>query len=453
MMLTPCILSGVLTAILISAIGYGRIAVLRKEKEMLKQQVADAERKAAEAKAEAETKLENAKAEAEAKLAESKAEAQHRLDEAKAEAKKNLDELKAEAQRSNAEIKKEAEERSKEQLAALKNEIELTTKKVLEERQSALEQGNKSQLDQILAPFNLQLKNMKEAFEKSTQQSSENATSFTNTINILVNHSQKLAEDTKNLTDALKNNGKVQGDWGEQVLATILENSGLRPGIEYEVQENVKDEEGNNLRPDVIVNCSDGRKVVIDSKVSLTGFTHYVNATTDTERDQAEKENLDSVKNHIKELVKKNYTKLVPGAVPYVLMFIPNEGSYILALQRDHNLASDAFQKNHVLIINPTNLMLALQLILMLWQFERKEENDRRIVEAATKMYEKFVGFSENFQKVGDQLQATSRTYETARGQLVDGKGNLIRQMEQLQGLGVATTKKVPAKLSDPTLE
>ena len=375
--------------------------------------------------------------------------AEKKLEEAKAEAKQNLEEMKAEAQRSAAELKKEADERAKEQLAALKNEIELTTKKILEERQSALEQGNKSQLGNILSPFNEQLKNMKEAFERSTERSRENATSFNTTIDNLMRHSQKLAEDTKNLTDALKNKGKVQGDWGEQVLATILENSGLRPGIEYEVQENVKDEDGNNLRPDVIVNCSDGRKVIIDSKVSLTGFTHYVNATTDLEREQAEKENLESIKNHIKELVRKNYTRLVAGAVPYVLMFIPNEGSYILALQKDHNLASDAFQKHHVLLINPTNLMLALQLILILWQFERKEENDRSIVEAASKMYDKFVGFAENFQKVGDQLQSTTRFYDTARGQLVDGKGNLIRQMEQLQNLGISTTKKIPAKLSE----
>ena len=416
MLILFCSLSAILASLLVWAIMHSRIAVLGKEKEMLEKQIVDAGKQ---------------------------------LEDAKAEAKQNLEEMKAEAQRSAAEIKKEADERAKEQLAALKNEIELTTKKILEERQSALEQGNKNQLGNILSPFNEQLKNMKEAFEKSTERSRENATSFNTTIDNLMRHSQKLAEDTKNLTDALKNKGKVQGDWGEQVLATILENSGLRPGIEYEVQENVKDEEGNNLRPDVIVKCSDGRKVVIDSKVSLTGFTHYVNATTDAEREQAEKENLESIKNHIKELVRKNYTKLVKGAVPYVLMFIPNEGSYILALQKDHNLATDAFQKHHVLLINPTNLMLALQLILILWQFERKEENDRSIVEAASKMYDKFVGFAENFQKIGDQLQSTTRTYDTARRQLADGRGCLIQQIKQLQNFGVSSTKKIPPKLSE----
>lgn len=338
-------------------------------------------------------------------------------------------------------------ERQKEQLAALRTEIELQTKKMLEQRRQELEDGNRTQLDQILNPFNEKLREMREAFIASTSKSQENSASFHNALEMMMRQSQQLGQDAQQLAEALKNKGKVQGDWGEQILANILDNSGLREGIEYEMQDNVKDSSGNNLRPDVIVNCSDGRKVIIDSKVSLTGFTHYVNATTDEERAAAERENMTSVRNHIKELVDKNYTKLVPGAVPTVLMFIPNEGSYILALQSDHNLASDAFQKHNILIINPTNLMLALQLILLLWQFERKEENDRRIVDAATAMYEKFCTFAETFQRVGDQLQTASKTFDTARGQLCDGRGNLIRQMEGLQNLGVTTTKSVTPKL------
>lgn len=338
-------------------------------------------------------------------------------------------------------------ERQKEHLAALRTEIELQTKKMLEQRRQELEDGNRTQLDQILNPFNEKLREMREAFIASTSKSQENSASFHNALEMMMRQSQQLGQDAQQLAEALKNKGKVQGDWGEQILANILDNSGLREGIEYEMQDNVKDSSGNNLRPDVIVNCSDGRKVIIDSKVSLTGFTHYVNATTDEERTAAERENMTSVRNHIKELVDKNYTKLVPGAVPTVLMFIPNEGSYILALQSDHNLASDAFQKHNILIINPTNLMLALQLILLLWQFERKEENDRRIVDAATAMYEKFCTFAETFQRVGDQLQTASKTFDTARGQLCDGRGNLIRQMEGLQNLGVTTTKSVTPKL------
>ncbi|MBQ0057477.1 MAG: DNA recombination protein RmuC [Bacteroidales bacterium] len=343
--------------------------------------------------------------------------------------------------------------REKEQIMAMRNEIELQTKKLLEQRQAELEQGNRTQLNQILSPFNEKLREMREAFIASTAKSHENSASFNNALEMMMRQSQQLGHDAQQLAEALKNKGKVQGDWGEQILANILENSGLRPGIEYEMQDNVKDGEGNNLRPDVIVNCSDGRRVIIDSKVSLSGFTHYVNATSDEERAAAERENLTSVKNHIRELVEKNYTKLVPGAVPTVLMFIPNEGSYILALQSDHNIASDAFQRHNILIINPTNLMLALQLILLLWQFERKEENDRRIVDAATSMYEKFCTFAETFQRMGDQLQTASRTYDTARGQLCDGRGNLLRQIDALQNLGVTSTKSVTPKLKNNNVQ
>ena len=450
-----CVVAGAVTWVVVSARMRASIAVLQSEKESLERLLANATSATEEMKAEAERRVAETKADGQRVADELQLRAERQLAEAKAEAEKQLNEAKMEAQQAMERVKAEAEARSKEQLAAMRNEIELATKRILEERRAELEQGNRSQLDQILKPFNSQLEEMNKAFNQSTERSQENSTTFKNTIDILMQHSMKLEQDTKNLTDALKNNGKVQGDWGEQILATILENSGLREGSEYEVQENVKDSEGNNLRPDVIVKCSDGRRVIIDSKVSLTGFTHYVNATTDAEREAAERENLQSVKSHIKELVDKNYTRLVPGAVPYVLMFIPNEGSYILALQKDHNLAADAFQKHHVLIINPTNLMLALQLILMLWQFERKEENDRHIVEAATRMYEKFVGFAENFQRMGDQLQTVSKTYDTARGQLSDGRGNLIRQMDQLQSMGVTTTKKISKKMTEgltPTL-
>ncbi len=447
-----CAVTGVITWQIVAARFRANIAVLQTEKEQLERLLADGAAAAEKARIEAENRLAETKADGQRMAEQIRTEGQRQLELAKAEAEKTLATTKTEAQQAIEREKAEAEERSKAQLAAMRSEIELATKKILEERRAELEQGNRSQLDQILKPFNSQLEEMKKAFNLSTERSQENSTTFKNTIDILIQHSMKLEQDTKNLTDALKNNGKVQGDWGEQVLAKILENSGLRAGIEYDVQENVRDSEGNNLRPDVIVNCTEGRKVIIDSKVSLTGFTHYVNATTEAEREAAERENLQSVKSHIKELVEKNYTSLVPGAVPYVLMFIPNEGSYILALQKDHNLAADAFQKHHVLLINPTNLMLALQLILMLWQFERKEENDRRIVEVATRMYEKFVGFAESFQRMGDQLQTVNKTYDTARGQLSDGRGNLIRQMEQLQTLGVTTTKKIPQKLTEGQL-
>lgn len=338
------------------------------------------------------------------------------------------------------------QEQHERNLAAFREQLENDTRKMLKQRQEELQQGNSQQMDAILNPFKDKLAEMKKAFEENKESNHRNSASFAEQMKALMERSQQLGEDAQHLTDALKNKGKVQGDWGEQVLETILQNSGLREGEEYEIQENVKDEEGNNLRPDVIVHCSDGRNVIIDSKVSLTGFYNYISATTEEERHKAERENLDSVKKHIKELVDKDYAKLVKNAVPTVLMFIPNEGSYILALQKDKNIANEAFRKG-VLLINPTNLMLALHLIVQLWQYDRKEENDRRIVEAATAMYDKFCIFAETFEKVGSQLQTVNRSYDLAHTQLTEGKGNLIKRLDALQNMGVTSTKQIPQKM------
>lgn len=340
------------------------------------------------------------------------------------------------------------QEQHEKNLAAFREQLENDTRKLLQQRQEELQRGNTIQMDAILNPFKDKLAEMKKAFEENKESNHRNSASFAEQMKALMERSQQLGTDAQNLTEALKNKGKVQGDWGEQVLETILQNSGLREGEEYEIQENVKDDEGNNLRPDVIVHCSDGRQVIIDSKVSLTGFYNYISSTTDEERQKAERDNLDSVRRHVKELVDKDYAKLVQNAVPTVLMFIPNEGSYILALQKDPNIANEAFRKG-VLIINPTNLMLALHLIVQLWQYDRKEENDRKIVETATAMYEKFCIFAETFEKVGSQLQTVNKSYDQARTQLTKGKGNLLKRLDTLQNMGVTTTKQIPHTLKE----
>ncbi len=399
-------------------------------------------------------------------LAEEKAEAAARLEEEKAEAKellnrtkdenfeaqarmeqRHLAEKKAEQERYNAQIRA-LQEQQEQQMAAFRDQLENDTRKLLEERQEELEKGNTQQMDSILTPLKEKLAEMKKAFEESQESNHRNSASFEAQMKAMLEGSMRLGTEAQRLTEALRNNGKVQGDWGEQLLMTILENSGLRQGKEYEVQENVKDEAGNNLRPDVIVHCSDGRNVIIDSKVSLTGFSNYVNATSEEERLQAERDNLASVKQHIRELAEKDYCKLVPNAVPTVLMFIPNEGSYILAMQKDQNLANEAFRKG-VLLINPTNLMLALTLIYQLWKVEHREEDDKRIVDAATALYEKFCGFAETFERVGTQLQTAQRSYDAAKAQLCEGKGNIIRRLDALQNMGITSGKQIPGKLRE----
>ncbi len=450
------------------------LALVRKEKELQEKQFAEykvsSDHTLSDVKAEAAKRLEEERAEALRRIEEERQEASEELAQAKAEAKELLDrtksehfeaqlrieqrhseEKKAEQERYNAQIKA-LQEQQEQQLAAFREQLENVTRKLLEERQEELEKGNTQQMDSILNPFKEKLAEMKKAFEESQESNHRNSASFETQMKTMLEESMRLGTEAQRLTEALRNNGKVQGDWGEQMLATILENSGLREGQEYEVQENVKDEEGNNLRPDVIVHCSDGRNVIIDSKVSLTGFYNYVNATTEEQRKQAEHDNLMSVKNHIKELVSKNYCKLVPNAVPTVLMFIPNEGSYILAMQKEQNLANEAFRKG-VLLINPTNLMLALTLIYQLWKVEHREEDDKRIVNAATALYEKFCIFAETFEKVGANLQTAQKSYESARSQLNEGKGNIIRRLDLLQNMGVNSGKQIPTKLKDQPLE
>ncbi|MBO4754460.1 MAG: DNA recombination protein RmuC [Bacteroidales bacterium] len=424
----------VLVALIAHHIGKGkveaRLAIANKEKEMLGQQ------------------LEEWKAASSRILTEVKAEGERRLAEAKAEAK---EEQAAMRERFQSQMKV-LHDMQEQQLAALNDQVQNATRRLLEERQEELERGNSRQMDALLTPLREKLAEMKKAFEESQESNHRNSAAFETQMKAMLDGSIRLGTEAQRLTEALLGNGKVQGDWGEQLLVRILENSGLREGQEYEVQGNVKDEEGNNLRPDVVVHCSDGRNIVIDSKVSLTGYYNYVNAANEEDRQQAARDNLASVKTHVKELADKNYSKLVPNAVPTVLMFIPNEGSYILAMQKDQNLANEAFRKG-VLLINPTNLMLALTLIYQLWKIEHREEDDKRIVEAATVLYEKFCVFAETFERIGVQLQTTQKSYDIAKSQLNEGRGNIIKRLDALQNMGVSSGKKIPAKMrEDPPI-
>ena len=442
----------VVVALVSHHVGKGKVesklAIANKEKELLGQRLA--ELKEISAKVLADQKNESAK-----RLDEAKAEARDLLDRTKAEQTEVLERI----EQRHREEKQQMQERYQahfkvlhemqdQQMAALSNQMQNATQKLLEERQAALEQGNTRQMDALLTPLREKLAEMKSAFEESRESNHRNSAAFETQMKAMLDGTLRLGTEAQRLTEALIGNGKVQGDWGEQLLATILENSGLREGAEYEVQGNVKDEEGNNLRPDVVVHCSDGRNIVIDSKVSLTGYYNYVNATNETERQQAERDNLASIKTHIKELADKNYSKLVPNAVPTVLMFVPNEGSYILAMQKDKNLANEAFRKG-VLLINPTNLMLALTLIYQLWKIEHREEDDRRIVETATVLYEKFCIFAETFERVGAQLQTAQKSYDLAKSQLNEGRGNIIKRLDSLQNMGVNSGKQIPSKLRE----
>lgn len=345
--------------------------------------------------------------------------------------------------------KKDREAQFAEQINQLKSAFEATSQKLLKERSDDLKGVNKEQMDNITQPFFKEMAELRKMIGETKSGTDKTITELGATIKTVMDRSEQMSKDTQNLAEALKNRGKVQGDWGEQVLENILRDSGLRKGEEYFVQYNTKDEELNDKRPDIVVSCADGSKVVIDSKVSLTAYSDYIGAETEEERTAAIKANYDSVWTHVKELAEKNYPKLVPQSVPVVLMFVPNEGSYILALNHDPQLGQKAYKKG-VLIINPTNLMLALSLILQTWRNTRQEESCQKIIDAATKFYEKYCVFSETMNDLGKLLGRTQDSYAKAVSQMKEGKGNLSGYMNGLIELGVQSPKQINEKMLPP---
>lgn len=346
--------------------------------------------------------------------------------------------------------KKDREAQFAEQINLLKSTFEATSQKLLKERSDDLKGVNKEQMDNITKPFFKEMEELRKMIGESKNGTDKTITELGATIKTVMERSEQMSKDTQNLAEALKNRGKVQGDWGEQVLENILHDSGLRENEEYTAQYNTKDDERKDKRPDIVVHCADGTQVIIDSKVSLTAYTDYIGAENEEERKAAIKANHESIWNHVKELAEKDYSKLVPGSMPVVLMFVPNEGSYILALNHDPQIGQKAFNKG-VLIINPTNLMLALKLILQTWRNTRQEESCQKIIDAAKKIYEKYCSFTDSMNEVGEQLSRAQKSYDKAVGQMKEGRGNLSGCINGLIELGVQSPKKINDKMLPPS--
>jgi DNA recombination protein RmuC len=357
------------------------------------------------------------------------------------------------AEQTIANIKEQHKQEKENQQHAFQTELALAREsmrahfeKEMKERTEQLKKANTENMQQVVDPLKRELDLLRELVAQSKESSDKNTASLAQSIRTIIEHDQARDKTTQTLANALKNRGKVQGDWGEQVLTNILHDSGLREGEEYFVQDNVKDEEGKNLRPDIIVKGADGTRIIIDSKVSLTAYSDYVGAEDDEQRKAAIKANHESIWKHVEELAKKNYAKLVDNAVPIVLMFVPNEGSYILAMNHDASLGSKAYQKG-VLIINPTNLMVVLRLIFLTWQNTRQEKNYEAIRKAAAGIYEKYTSFAESYIALGRQIDTARNTYEKGVGQLREGRGNLSSRLESLLQYGVTTTKQLPTDM------
>lgn len=379
--------------------------------------------------------------------------AEKRLQEERDAAQVRMEEERCQAEK----LRHEANQQWNQKLEALKNEISRITMEQLSKKQDALQAQNRNQMSELMQPIKEKFADFeKSVMDSKTQnavQKEELKKSFESmlklfeqqqnqAVNSLKEQTEKIGTDAANLTKALKGDSKIQGDWGEMVLETILENSGLVKNENYFVQENVKDENGNNFRPDVVVKFPEGRAVVIDSKVSLTAYADAMAAESEDLRTQRMAAHVQSVIKHVDELAAKKYDDLVENAIGYVLLFIPNEAAYSAALKARPQLSQEAYKK-HIIIISPSNLLMTLQLAYNLWQYDKQTKNIENIVKSAAGLYDKVVTFTESFDKIGSQIQALSATFETAKGQLSDGKGNVLGRVEKFKELGINPKKSL----------
>jgi DNA recombination protein RmuC len=326
----------------------------------------------------------------------------------------------------------------------LKSEFRNLAQEILTEHQHNLRQTNRDSIDLLLKPFKDNITEFRERVERIYAQENEQRGALKNELDNLLKLNQQMTSSAANLTDALKGNSKVQGDWGEVYLETILETTGLVRGIHYHVQHNLKTEEGANVRPDVILSLPEDRHIIIDSKVSLTDYVRYVEAESEAERRKAMAAHVDSVRKHVQELSSKGYERLV-SSPDFVVMFIPTEPAFLEALKADSKIWSDAYARK-VIISSPTNLFALLKMVGDMWRRDVQSKNQAEIVDKATKLYEQLVVFTEQLEGVGTALDTAKSKYDEAYKRLHTGNNNIVRLGERLKKLGLPTKKQQSAK-------
>ena len=352
----------------------------------------------------------------------------------------------------------EALARQKEELTALQErqrvEFKNLAAEILEEKSNQFKQTNRESLELLLKPFRDNIEGFRKKVEEVYEKEAQQRFSLKEEIRHLNEMNLRMSQEANNLTAALKGNSKGQGDWGEMILETILDSSNLIKGVHYQTQENIKDNEtGANLRPDVILNLPEGKQIVIDSKVSLTAYVTYSETDAPEAQQRAVKEHVRSVRSHIAELAGKSYQTLLNGqnksvSPDFVIMFIPNEPAFLLAMQQDSALWSDAYNRK-VIISSPTNLFALLKIVDDLWKRDGQSKNALAIATEGANLYDKFVGFSETLLDLGRSLGAATGKYEQAMNQLKTGRGHLIRRAERRRELQVKASKSLPAQLED----
>lgn len=336
----------------------------------------------------------------------------------------------------------------------LADQFQALAGEILEQKSKTFSEANKSELGSLLTPLREQIKDFREKVEKAQSDSNTGVTKLETLIGALSGLNQQLTDEARNLSSALRGSAKAQGDWGEFILRDLLEKAGLREGEQFSFQQSfsVQDEDGGKTRAprtDVVINLPGSRHLIVDSKVSLTAYTDCVNASSDAERAAALKLHLASVRGHVAGLTKAGYHRL-PGleSPDFVVMFVPIEPAFLLALQNDAALWADAYQEG-ILLVGPTTLLYIIRIVNVLWQQDRQARNVKEVMDRGAKLYEKFVGFIHEMEKMGESLRTASRSYESAWSKLSLGSGNLVKQVEMLRQLGVKPRKPLSTKLRE----
>lgn len=360
---------------------------------------------------------------------------------------RNLSALKAEHQSLQEKLNEQKEE-LKNMQEQFTTQFENLANRILEEKSEKFTKQNKEQIDQLLNPLGLKLEEFKKKVEETYNEENRQRATLKEQIRQMGELNQRMSEDAKNLTRALKGDSKSQGNWGEMILERILEKSGLVKGREYVTQNSVTTTDGKRLQPDVVVHLPDEKYLIIDSKVSLTAYERYVSSEDDSEANEALKLHINSVRKHVKELSEKNYQQLFGERSPdFVLLFVPIESAFGCALQNDSGLYYEAFERN-IVIVSPSTLLATLATIGSIWKQEYQNKNAMEIAKRGGALYDKFVTFTESLDQIGTHIGRLSKSYDDAKGQLINGRGNLVRQAEMLKELGAKASKQIPDSFS-----
>lgn len=347
------------------------------------------------------------------------------------------------------EQKKEIEELHEKFTIQFKN----LANEILEDKSKKFTDQNKSNLDEILRPLNEKIKDFEKRVIETYDKESKERFSLQNEIKNLYELNQQMSKEANNLTNALKGDSQKQGAWGEVVLERILESSGLEKGREFEIQESFTSEDGSRLRPDVIIKLPENKVLIIDSKVSLTAYERYCSTEDDFEKQKFLKEHITSVRNHLRGLSEKKYQNIYQVNTPdFILLFVPLEPAFNLAVQNERTLYNEAFEKN-IVIISATTLMATLKTIANIWKQEKQNRNALEIARQGGALYDKIVLFIKDLEDLGKKIKSTGDSYDDAMKKLSLGSGNILKRTENLKKLGAKASKTLPPHLIDDSIE